>query len=390
VEVFPSFVGTVLSGIGTQVSGSGLWHSTTGTLDQAALVGTEGQILFTNATPDTQFLYPSNDISSSNTTPGKLTVVGFNSIPIFQGILGFNQSWYLNNNTNQWVNSAINGDLSPSNTVIGAATVVKVQGFPWTSGNPGTNNVPQFNGTSWVFVAGSSLGTTFTAGGDLSGTVSAQYIRSLSGNNNGGGQIPLTTNAYIGVNSNVSVIKNGSQVVLGIDSSNNVLFGTNANSPNGILASAQGSQVLQLQSSNGSDFIALGNSVAASGYVRLAGSHGSSATLIGANTSAGGGGDVKVVWFDSTNNMVIGDGGSHFGDITLDGSSGGNVNISIANSGIVAANSSKVGFTVPINFQNGASTTATAGANGAPPAQVVGYLNIQVAGSAFKVPYYNV
>lgn len=41
-------------------------------------------------------------------------------------------------------------------------------------------------------------------------------------------------------------------------------------------------------------------------------------------------------------------------------------------------------------FPTGLSGVATAGANGAPPAQVVGYFNVFVAGATYKIPYYNV
>ena len=37
-----------------------------------------------------------------------------------------------------------------------------------------------------------------------------------------------------------------------------------------------------------------------------------------------------------------------------------------------------------------ASTSATAGANGAPPAQVAGYLTVNIAGTNVKLPYYGV
>jgi hypothetical protein len=44
-----------------------------------------------------------------------------------------------------------------------------------------------------------------------------------------------------------------------------------------------------------------------------------------------------------------------------------------------------------VSFQNASlSAAATAGVNGAPPAQVSGYLNVKINGTTLKLPYYNV
>jgi hypothetical protein len=64
------------------VTGTGVWHSIGGALQPAALVGTAGQFFVTNTTPDTAFVTISGDATASVVTPGKLTVVGIQSIAV--------------------------------------------------------------------------------------------------------------------------------------------------------------------------------------------------------------------------------------------------------------------------------------------------------------------
>lgn len=46
-------------------------------------------------------------------------------------------------------------------------------------------------------------------------------------------------------------------------------------------------------------------------------------------------------------------------------------------------------FNIPSAYAGNITTTATAGSNGAPPAQVSGYLTFKIDGTSYKLPYYN-
>ncbi|MBA0088164.1 MAG: hypothetical protein HRJ53_24530 [Acidobacteria bacterium Pan2503] len=97
------------------------------------------------------------------------------------------------------------------------------------------------------------------------------------------------------------------------------------------------------------------------------------AVVIQRNTDSGPSGNLMAC-VNVANNLVI---------ASID--TGGNVLgasvIAYSNAPAVGAGNVAIGGTT--------ATTATAGANGAVPAQVAGYININVAGTAMKLPYFN-
>ena len=187
-------------GGGTSITGTGLWHNVAGVLQAAALIGTPGQFVVANTTPDSAFVSISGDVSASTTTPGKLTVTGLRgvSVPAPSGtntILQFNGttlSWTLPaagtsvTGTGLWHNVSgvlqaaaligtpgqfcvtnttpdatfvtITGDVAASTAVPGLLTVAGIQGVAVPAPS-GTNTILTFNGTtfSWTSAPGASI-----------------------------------------------------------------------------------------------------------------------------------------------------------------------------------------------------------------------------------------
>jgi hypothetical protein len=91
---------------------------------------------------------------------------------------------------------------------------------------------------------------------------------------------------------------------------------------------------------------------------------------------------------NTSDTIFLGDGVNN--PITVVNASSG-VNLSIASVSTISASASLITLNQICNFNaaSGTTTSATAGTNGDVPAQVVGYLKVQVGGSAMRVPYYN-
>jgi hypothetical protein len=109
------------------VTGSGVLHATSGTIDSAASKGTAGQSLFTNSgATDTAWTTFTQDVTASTSTPGQMTVVGLQTkaLPAPSGT----------NTTLQWSGSAL-------------AWVAVSSGVTWAndlSGNGTTTNTNQY------------------------------------------------------------------------------------------------------------------------------------------------------------------------------------------------------------------------------------------------------
>ena len=73
---------------------------------------------------------------------------------------------------------SITGDISSSATTAGKLTVTGIQGLSVTSAAPSSNQYLSYNGMSIVW---SSLPTSFTVGGDLSGTTASATVAKLDG-----------------------------------------------------------------------------------------------------------------------------------------------------------------------------------------------------------------
>jgi hypothetical protein len=156
------------AGAGASVTGTGLWHSTSGTLDAAAFIGTSGQIPVTNAgATNTPWVTVSGDCTLA--ASGALTCTKLNGTSYGAGgalttgnsayVSGASATTYQALNLaggSGWVtgvlptanqaNQALVGDVT-GNT--GADTVVALQGFGVATATPTSNQVLTWNsGTS--------------------------------------------------------------------------------------------------------------------------------------------------------------------------------------------------------------------------------------------------
>ena len=115
------------------------------------------------------------------------------------------------------------GDLTGTNI---NQTVIGLQTIPLSSSAPTLAQVLTYNGSEWIAedVPYPTPPTSFSAGGDLTGTISAQYVQSLSGANDAGGAVTLATNAYLSSANNQTVIKIGGDTFLTSDASNNIFL----------------------------------------------------------------------------------------------------------------------------------------------------------------------
>jgi trimeric autotransporter adhesin len=156
------------AGAGASVTGTGLWHSTSGTLDAAAFIGTAAQIPVTNAgATNTPWVTVSGDCTLA--ASGALTCTKLNSTSYGAGgalttgnsayVSGASATTYQALNlaggsgwvtgvlpTGNQANQALVGDVT-GNT--GADTVVALQGFGVATATPTSNQVLTWNsGTS--------------------------------------------------------------------------------------------------------------------------------------------------------------------------------------------------------------------------------------------------
>lgn len=157
---------------------------------------TSGQVLQYNGSSWTPTTLASSftaggDISG---TPSSQTVIGFFNRPLSANVPTIGQS-YLWNGT-EWAPGTVSsftaaGDLSGSGT---SQRVIGFYGVPLASSvsSPVNNDVITYSSSSsqWVLQASSNL---FTPSGDLSGSGTAQYIKSISGNVGGGGTVAINT-----------------------------------------------------------------------------------------------------------------------------------------------------------------------------------------------------
>jgi hypothetical protein len=211
---------------GTSVTGSGFWHSASGTLDAAANKGTAGQFAVTNAgATDTSWVSISGDATNATATAGKLTVTGIQGNPVSATAATAGQVLVENAGATASAWTSFSGDVSLSTSTVGKATVVAIQGnavsataatagqvlvensgatgSAWTTlsqdvtlstSTPGQasvvgirgNAVPalasgflQWTGSAFAWTTPAGL---FTAGHDLSGTATSQTVVGIQGN----------------------------------------------------------------------------------------------------------------------------------------------------------------------------------------------------------------
>jgi hypothetical protein len=81
--------------------------------------------------------------------------------------------------------------------------------------------------------------------------------------------------------------------------------------------------------------------------------------------------------------------GTTANSLVITGAAGGVFNCGVTAKTLTVNTATPTGAAGTISFGTTTGTTATTGASGAPPAQVLGYLQIDIAGTKCKIPYYN-
>ena len=285
------------STFGGSVTGTGLWHSIGGALQSAALIGTAGQFLVANTTPDAAFVSMSGDATASTTTPGKLTVVGLQNVALpapsgsntvlkFNGgalswatfgisvtgsglwhsvsgtlqsaaLVGTAGQFYVVNTTPDAACVSISGDASASTSTPGKLTVTGIQNVAIAA--PTTSSTsPVYNGTSIIWT--SIGGGTFTPGADLLGNSTStgivQYVSSISFSSSSlGGSISVNgTNTLLNWVTNAITLQQGGTTLaqLKATSTDFLRFGASPGSvgfirapTNSIIVGVNGNSVLQ-------------------------------------------------------------------------------------------------------------------------------------------------
>ena len=222
-------------GGGSSVTGSGVWHSTSGTLDSAASLGTAGQFLLTNSGPtDTSWTSISGDVSASVSTVGKLTVTGIQGNTFTSGAPAKGQFVVATSTTN-YGPVTLSGDIQESATTAGQVAVRAINGIG-LSGTPSTGQVLTATSSSAAnWQTPSSGGITALTGNVTasgSGSVAATVVKI------NGASVPaagsLTTGNVLQVNGASSVtyaalnLAGGANYVTGNLPISNVAPGTSA------------------------------------------------------------------------------------------------------------------------------------------------------------------
>jgi hypothetical protein len=179
-------------------------------------------------------------------------------------------------------------------------------------------------------------------------------------------------------------------VCVNTDASNNVGINPVGSNGFGVLMYAQGNASFQLQSAT-TDFIAFNaGSASVTGYARFPASASGVTTLVGLRNHANSA-DIGAMNVNTSDLLSIGD-GTNGGTCRLNAPTGFASTLAVASVDVVQATGTLITTNQIINFNaaSGTTTTASAGANGDVPAQVVGYVKVQVGGTDRRVPFYAV
>lgn len=104
----------------TTITGTGLWHNIGGNLQAAALIGTAGQFVVANTTPDAAFVTISGDATASVSVPGQLTNVGLRGITV-PAPSGTNTVLQYNSGAYTWATVG-GGTFTPGSDLLGNGT----------------------------------------------------------------------------------------------------------------------------------------------------------------------------------------------------------------------------------------------------------------------------
>lgn len=212
------------AGGATSVTGSGLWHSISGVLQAAAFLGTAGQIMFTNApgATDAAWAAASQDVVTSTTTTGVMTVTGIQGRAVASTAPTNGQVYQWNSGASQWQPGSATGALTSfggdlSNTSTATAQYVDGLSFNATGAGHGAGGAIPVNGTgttlNWIDDAAKiqKVGTTLLQLGQASGDFIAL------------GASPATTGSIRFPAASINaIVATGPTTILGWDASTNV------------------------------------------------------------------------------------------------------------------------------------------------------------------------
>ena len=139
---------------------------------------TAGQILIENAGSagnGAKWTSFTGDVSLSTTTPGQASVTAIRGNTVLATAATAGQFLIENSSANGSAWTSISGDASNSTGTAGALTVTGIQNKPITLATGYLN----YTGSAWSFNA---LPTSFTVGGDISGTTASATVAAIRGN----------------------------------------------------------------------------------------------------------------------------------------------------------------------------------------------------------------
>lgn len=203
---------------GSSVTGSGFWHSTGGTLDAAANIGTAGQFALTNAAANnTVWTTLSGDVTNSAGTPGKITVVAIQGNTVTSGAL-VEGDLLIATSTSNWASTKVTGDVALSATSPGVSTVTGIQNLtvpvPSVVGTVLTYTSPDY---TWVTPASGVPGSSFVYKQGSGGTgpvVYGTFAGAVSAANTQGGPCTIIIDNSLGSPTTAAVAYNLEYITL--------------------------------------------------------------------------------------------------------------------------------------------------------------------------------
>lgn len=277
----------------------------------------------------------------------------------------------------------LNGDLGGTATT---PQVVGLRGYPISSVPPNNEDILMWNGSTWTPSVNTSA---FTAGGDLGGTNTVQQVNALTGLPVSSGNL-VTVNAgtIISFQQNTSPLftQNNSSLGAGIEftiraQSSNL---TSASGGNLVLAGGKpgngglhGGIKLQLTNTLASTYPNSLSGITSSNMLQI--------TEVAANR--------RVLSLVHAGNLSTADMPVNTGDMVIYVRNAvTNPTASPTNGFIFYGNSGNPYFYTSGGLRfglTGTSGSATSGSSGALPGTPAGYLNVNIGGTTYKIPYYN-
>jgi hypothetical protein len=146
---------------------------------------TAGQFLIENSgASGSAWTTLTGDVTASVGTPGSITVAKIQGNTVTSGALTKGQ-FFVASSTSNWAATTLSGDISESGVTSGLLTVTGLQTNPVQSGVLGSSQdgyvLTWHNASTQWQALPSASGTSFTAGGDLTGTNTSQTVVALRG-----------------------------------------------------------------------------------------------------------------------------------------------------------------------------------------------------------------